>query len=135
MVGIDWKSGEVVWRFNDADHSFPYLSSAALVDDTVIIGGRDKRLRALDAKSGQPHWEFVTKGRIDGSPVIVGERVFIGSGDGNLYALNRATGEELWRFEAGGSFAASPAVANGCLVISTENGVIYCFGSKATADS
>lgn len=130
ILGIDWQIGRVVWRFEDPDRSFPYLSSAAVADDLVIIGGRDKRLRAIDSETGKQRWQFLTKGRIDGSPVVVGQRVFIGSGDGTLYAVKLSTGEELWRYETGSAISASPAVAEGCLVIATEDGLICCFGSK-----
>jgi outer membrane protein assembly factor BamB len=131
ILGIDWQAGQVLWRFEDAERSFPFLSSAAVTGELVILGGRDKRLRALDPKTGEQRWQFVTKGQIDSSPVVVGQRVFVGSGDGNLYAVRLTTGEEVWRFEAGEGISASPAVADGCLVISTEDGVIYCFGSAA----
>jgi outer membrane protein assembly factor BamB len=133
VLGIDWQAGKVIWRFEYQERSFPFMSSAAVSGDLVVIGGRDKRLHALDKRTGQQRWEFVAKGSIDSSPVVVGERVFVGAGDGNLYAVKLATGEETWRFEAGTGISASPAVAAGCLVISTEDGVVYCFGDKPSA--
>ncbi|MCH7591500.1 MAG: PQQ-binding-like beta-propeller repeat protein [Planctomycetes bacterium] len=129
MLGIDWKAGRVEWSFADGDREFPIMSSAAVTDRWVIVGGRDKRVRALDRITGKPQWVFVTNGRVDSSPVVVGDRVFIGSSDGNLYALTLDTGKETWRFEAGGPISASPAVAEGSLVIGTEDGMIYCFGA------
>ena len=128
VIALDWQTGQVLWRFEDTDNSFPFMSSAAVTDGLVLIGGRDKRLRALDPQTGVQRWEFLSKGHIDGSPVIVGQRVFAGSADGNLYAVKLATGEELWRFECGASLYASPAVADECLVISTDDGLVYCFG-------
>ncbi len=133
VLCIDWQAGKVLWRFEDSDRPFPFMSSAAVCGELVLIGGRDKRLRALDANTGRQRWQFVAKGSIDSSPVIVGERVFVGAGDGNLYAVKLATGEEVWRFETGSDISASPAVAAGCVVISTEDGMIYCFGSKPSA--
>ena len=129
MLGIDWKTSRVVWSFADADREFPIMSSAAVTDSRVIVGGRDKRVRSLDRKTGKQQWVFVTKGRVDSSPVVVGDRVFFGSSDGNLYALDMETGKETWRFEAGGPISASPAVADGRLVIGNEDGMIYCFGA------
>ena len=134
VLGIDWQTGKILWRFEDPERSFPFMSSAAISGDLVVIGGRDKRLRGLTADTGKQRWQFVTKGRIDASPVIVGERVFIGSGDGNIFAIKLDTGKELWRFETGSGISASPAVGCDALIISTEDGVIYCFGSKPTGD-
>ena len=129
LVAVDYESGKPDWIFRDDEREFPILSSVALTPDTVYFGGRDKRVRSLDRKSGQQRWSFVTQGRIDSSPVLVGDRLFIGSSDGNLYALDAATGNLRWKYEAG-AISASPAVAHGHLVIGTEDGVLYAFGAK-----
>ncbi len=128
VLGIDWRASRRVWDFTDPERDLPVLSSAAVTEKAVIVGSRDKRLRALNPGTGELLWTFVTKGRIDSSPVVVGRRVFVGSLDGNLYAVDIGTGKELWRFEAGGPISASPAIAAGCLIIGTEDGVIYCLG-------
>ena len=133
VLCIDWKKSRVAWTYENPDRSFPFQSSAAVTDDLVIIGGRDKILHALDAETGKLGWSFRTKGRIDSSPVIVGRRVFVGSSDGNLYGLDLAGGREQWRFEAGAPISASPAVGGGCLVVGTEDGLVYCFGAKVAA--
>ena len=123
------KAAKVVWTYK-AQRNAPIRSSAAVSEDLVIFGSRDKLVTALRAKDGQKAWSFATRSRVDGSPVVVGERVFIGSADGRLYALDRETGHKLWDYEAGGRFTSSPAVARGKLVIGNEDGTLYCFGSK-----
>ena len=130
VLGINWSKGKVEWVFEDEERQFPFMSSAALTDGLVIVGGRDKRLWALDRETGKPRWKFVTQGRIDSSPVVVGERVFVGSSDGRLYAVRLDTGTEVWRFDAGSPITASPAVAAGRLVVGTLDGLLYCFGAK-----
>lgn len=129
VVCVDWRQGRVIWRFEEATGAFPFLSSAALGEDVVLVGGRDKRLRAVDAATGAGRWEFVTRGKVDSSPVRVGERVFVGSADGNVYGVDVRMGRELWRYEAGSAILASPAVGAGSLVISTETGTVLCFGA------
>ncbi len=131
VLGIDWEAGQVVWRFEDPERQFPFLSSAAVTDELVIVGGQDRRVRALEAATGKQRWQFATRGRVDSSPVVSGTRVFFGSADGNLYELDLATGREVWRFEAGGPISASPAVGGGCLVIGTQAGRLYCFAAAA----
>lgn len=127
VLAIDIATKKIVWRFKDEQRELPFLSSAALTDELAIVGGRDKRVHAIELKTGKQRWQFSTKGRIDSSPVVAGKRVFIGSEDGNLYALEIATGKELWRFEAGDGISASPAIGQGCLVIGTHGGALYCF--------
>ncbi len=128
---VDWTTGQTVWTFEDPDRQFPFMSSAAATKTVVVIGGRDKRLRALAADTGQLIWEFAAKSRIDSSPVIVGDRVFVGSDGGILHAVILGTGKPVWKFETGASITASPAVADGCLVIASTDGIVYCFAAKS----
>ena len=130
VLGVDWREGKTLWHYENPERGNPFMSSAALRDGLVLIGGRDKLLHALDAKTGQQRWQLAAKDRIDGSPVIVGDRVYVGDGGGILHAAELATGKEVWRFETGGGIWASPAAGEGCLVISTDEGVVYCFGEK-----
>jgi outer membrane protein assembly factor BamB len=135
VLAVDFARRKVAWRYHHPERQFPFMSSAAVFDGKVIVGGRDKRVRALDAASGKQRWAFVAKGRVDSSPVVVGERVYVGSSDGNLYALDRKTGKRVWRFEAAEPITASPAVGRESLVIGTLDGTLYCFGGQAKGKS
>jgi outer membrane protein assembly factor BamB len=130
VLGINWKTPEIEWRYENRDRHFEFYSSAAATSQVVVVGGRDKMVHALDPASGEARWTFPTKGRVDSSPVIVGSRVFVGSHDGSVYGLELATGKEVWKFTAGGKLTASPAVAHGRMVISNDEGKIFCFGKK-----
>ncbi len=130
FFGIRWGKPEIAWRYQPAEHSAPFRSSAAVTRQWVLVGAQDKSLHALDPKTGALRWRFATRGRVDGSPVVVGDRVFFGSADGRLYAVDLATGKERWRFEAGGAILASPAVAAGRLVVGTSAGELYCLGGR-----
>jgi outer membrane protein assembly factor BamB len=132
VVAFDLRAKRALWRFRDPEREFPYYSSAALLrrgtDTIVVVGGRDKRVHAIDAKSGKAAWTFITRARVDSSPAIAGGRVYVGSSDGKLYALDGATGQKQWEFDAGDAITASPAIAGGRLVVGAQDGRIYCFG-------
>lgn len=128
FFAIDWRQEKVLWRYKNPDRSFPYRSSAVVLPDRLLVGGRDKLMRALAVDDGRELWRFAAKGRIDGSAVVVGRRAFFGAADGRLYAVDIATGEAVWEYEAGGGFASSPAVAAGRLVIGNDDGALLCFG-------
>ena len=132
VVAFNLRTRRVVWRYRDPDREFPYYSSAALLQRpaglTVIVGGRDKIVHAIDAKSGKAAWKFVTRARVDSSPAIAGGRVYVGSSDGKLYVLDGSTGEKQWEFNVGDAITASPAIAAGRLVIGAQDGRVYCFG-------
>lgn len=130
VVAIDWQSMARLWTFEDKKRSFPFYSSPALVNDLVIIGGRDKTMHAFKQSDGSIAWAFRTRGKIEGSAVVVGQRVFFGGGDGNLYELDAATGTKKWDYEIGRPIVASPAVANGRLFIPGQDGFLYCFGQN-----
>ncbi len=132
VVAVDWKKKEIVWRYSAGESEHPFHSSAAVTDQLVVVGGRDKLVHAIDRSTGHKVWTFPTRAKIDSSPVIVGDRVFIGSGDGNLYALGLADGKERWKFNAGKPISAGPAVGEGVLVVGSESrdGKVYCFGKK-----
>ncbi len=133
VLAIGLENVEKVWTYQERDRRhFPYHSSAAITDDLVVVGNGDKRLHCLDRKTGESRWSFLTKGAVDGSPVIAGDRVYFGSADGKLYGANLSDGKEVFRYVGGRPFTASPAVAEGRLVIGSESskGLIYCFGEK-----
>ncbi len=130
VIAINWKDLAVTWRYRSAVGEFPYHSSAALKEDRLLVGGRDKLLHCIDRKTGQEIWSFATRGRIDSSPVIARDRVFFGSDDGHVYEVDLKTGEERWKERIGRRVPGSPAVVDGLLIIgsSERNGKLYAFG-------
>ncbi|NIP84651.1 MAG: PQQ-binding-like beta-propeller repeat protein, partial [Planctomycetales bacterium] len=113
VLAIDWREPKIIWSYQHPQRRLSYRSSPAVRGGTVVIGGRNKQVEALNVATGERRWSYSTRGRVDSSPVIVGNRVFVGSSDGRLYSLDLATGRELWQHDAGGGFSASPAVAGG----------------------
>lgn len=129
FLAVDWKKGAILWQFEAKRGAQPFYSSAAVTDELVIAGSRDKHLRAWQRQTGKEVWAFATKGRVDSSPVVVGQRVVVGSLDGHLYVLDLTRGTELARFELG-AIAGSPAVGGQCIVVATFAGEIHCLGAK-----
>lgn len=127
VLAVDWKNEELLWRYSHPEKDFPFYSSAAVTDDVVVIGGRDKLLHALDPATGESRWTFPTRSRVDPSPVIAGDRVFALSGNGDLHVLELGSGKELWRYEIAAPVVASPAVGADYLVVSTDDGEVLAF--------
>jgi outer membrane protein assembly factor BamB len=130
FLAVDWKKGQVLWRFEAARRSQAFFASAAVTDKLVVAGSRDKRVYGLDRKTGQEIWSFLTDGRVDSSPVVAGNRVCVGSQDGCLYLLDLTTGRAVQKINLDGPVSASPAVGGRCLVIGTQKGTVYCLGAK-----
>jgi outer membrane protein assembly factor BamB len=128
VVGASVRQKRILWRYQRKAAQFPFYSSAAAAGDRIVVGGRDKLVHCLNARTGKAIWTFATKARVDSSPAIADGRVYIGSNDGHFYVLDLASGKKLWDFEAGAPLSASPAIAAGRVVIGSQDGRLYCFG-------
>ena len=128
VLALDLAAREVRWRYADPDRQFPFYSSAALDDGRVIVGGRDRRIHAIDADTGEAAWTFTTRARVDSSPVVAGGRVYVGASDGRFYVLDAASGEQLWAFDTGADIVTSPAIAGGRVAVGAYDGLLYVFG-------
>ena len=93
---------QLKWAFG-----FPGASAAnaqpAVVGGVLFVGGTDRKLHALDAKSGCTIWTYatdapvrtaVTFGPIPGTDQFA---VFFGDVSANAYALNATTGALVWK--------------------------------------
>lgn len=127
VLMVNLKDRNIGWRYEHPQRKFPFYSSAALFQDRIVVGGRDKMVHGLNA-AGKGVWTFSTNARVESSPAIAGGRVFVGSNDGRFYVLNLNTGAKLWEFTAGAPISASPAIAQGRIVIGAQDGRLYCFG-------
>ncbi|MDQ3665599.1 MAG: PQQ-binding-like beta-propeller repeat protein [Acidobacteriota bacterium] len=127
VLMVNLKGRSIGWRYQHPERKFPFYSSAAVVQNRIVLGGRDKMVHGLDA-AGKGVWTFTTQARVESSPAIAGGRVFVGSNDGRFYVLNLTTGAKLWEFTAGAPLSASPAIARGRIVIGAQDGRLYCFG-------
>jgi len=130
VLGIDLKLDKVIWSYENPERQFPYISSAALAEDRLIVGGRDKTVHALSLSDGKELWSHRTRAKVDSSPVLSGKHAFVGSLTGELFAFEIATGKIAWKFDAGSGVMATPAIADGRLVVGTVDGQLYCFGNK-----
>jgi outer membrane protein assembly factor BamB len=51
-MALDLQSKKLLWRYTPKDRQFPLYSSAAIADGKVVLGGRDKMVHALEARTG-----------------------------------------------------------------------------------
>ena len=127
VLGVSLSQHKIMWRYQHPTRKFPFYSSAAVTQDRVVVGGRDKLVHGLTL-AGKNVWTFATRARVESSPAIAGGKVFVGSNDGRFYVLSLSNGSKLWEFTAGAPLSASPAIANGRIVIGSQDGKLYCFG-------
>ena len=78
--------GAKLWEFETGEQVG--ASPAVGSDGTVYVGSRDKKLYAINGKTGQKLWEFQTGDWVSSSPAIGTDgTVYVGSNDKKLYAI------------------------------------------------
>ena len=113
------KHERFLWKFKTGGSV--YSSPAIGSNGTVYVGSFDKKLYAINGKTGDKLWEFKAGDNVENSPAIGSDgTVYIGSDDGKLYAINPKTGDKLWEFYPLEGVGSSPAIG--------PNGTVY-FGS------
>jgi len=132
VLAVNWKTLKRGWEFEAKRRQQPFYSSAAVTTDLVVIGGRDKRVYALDRATGKEKWSFVTEGNVDASPVVVGSRVYVGclSNTGEFYALDLATGKLAQAITLDSAVGGTVGVGPDCLLVGTDKGTLYKLGTK-----
>jgi len=103
------KHERFLWKFETGAEvwSSPAIGS----DGTLYVGSSDKKVYALDGKSGVKNWEFETGDEVLSSPAIGSDgTVYVGSGDKKVYALNGKTGAKNWEFDTKDEVYCSPSI-------------------------
>jgi outer membrane protein assembly factor BamB len=118
------ENGRTVWRYDGNPGG--YYSTPAIADGRIWIGGEDRRLHCVDARSGKQIWTFKTGGGVWCSPCVVDGKVLFGSRDANFYCLDANTGKEFWRVRLDGRIISSPCIVDGVIWIGTATGYFYC---------
>ena len=118
--------GEVreAWRF-ETEHGL--ISDPVLSGGTLLIGGIDRTLHAVDAETGEERWSFKTDNWFWGRPLVNDGTVYAPNLDGRLYALNLEDGSAAWDapFEAEEPLRSAPVLAGEVLVIVDRGGNVY----------
>ncbi len=129
LFNIDLKTVKATWQFEPMSGGHAIRGSAAITDDFVLYASLDKRVYAVDRKSGALQWAYVGKGRFESSPIVVGQHVIIGGGDGRVCVLQLKTGKKVWDFELGGSIMDAAAIGERTVYIGSDAGKLYAFES------
>lgn len=110
-----------------------FHSSPLVVDGILYVGSGLNHVYALDAGSGQIHWQYTTDHVVNSSPALAEGVVYIGSDDGHLYALDASNGQLLWRHKTNGPVLSSPTAAGGVVYVGSADGNIYALSAAAPA--
>lgn len=77
----------------------PLWAGPVVAQNTVLVGGDDGRVHALDLVSGRARWVAATGGPVRGRLTVSEGVVYVPSDDGWLHALNLGDGSRRWRVQ------------------------------------
>lgn len=94
VLALDWKTGELVWKFQagPTNEEFFMSSTPVVSEDRVFIGGLDGIVYALDGNSGEVLWKRDLGGRVSTSMLLGGGSLYVGTSTHHLYRLEPKSG-------------------------------------------
>ncbi len=125
---------DVAWRTSlEGDLSPPVVAGGRVF---VSVKGRNM-VAALDARTGEKEWFFLTGAPVDSPPTIHRGLALFGCTDGWVYALRAADGGLVWKFRAAPqetylqAFGTLQSVwpVHGSLLV--MDGTIYCVAGRS----
>lgn len=93
VYALDAESGETNWQYAIGDE---VVSTPAIDDETVYIGGSDGVLYALDTDSGDVEWSYDTGDMIWSTPAVAFGTVYFADWNGAVHAVSASSGEVDW---------------------------------------
>jgi outer membrane protein assembly factor BamB len=153
LFAVDEETGRLRWSRRTGAalpfNTYPagawdvWASSPTVTGATVVIGGADGMIYALDLATGKARWAFRTGGRVRATPAVADGTVIVGSWDGRVYALDLATGQERWVHRTIGdtldsgkfgfdrrALQSSPAIAEGRVFVGSRDGGLYALDAR-----
>ncbi len=95
-------SGEVLWTTRITPRvgtlCLPHAVTAPGLPRLVIVAEGERRLVALDLRTGEPRWSFTARHAGTFRMRRAGRLLVVVSGDATVTALDLASGEVVWRF-------------------------------------
>ncbi|MGA2617243.1 MAG: PQQ-binding-like beta-propeller repeat protein [Thermoguttaceae bacterium] len=97
LYALDATTGDERWVYPT---EMPLGHSPTVIDGVAYVGCFDRRMHAMDAKTGQGIWLSDPAGAgFNTNPVFADGRLYAGNRDGVFYCMDAKTGKTLWRFE------------------------------------
>jgi outer membrane protein assembly factor BamB/tetratricopeptide (TPR) repeat protein len=118
----------VLWKYptSAAIRTGPALDPAS---PTLFLAGGDRRLHAVDRRTGAALWTEDLDD-VPGGPAVVGDLVVAGTASGAVFARETSTGRPRWRAQVGGAVVAAPVAVRDLIVLGAGDGVLYALRAR-----
>lgn len=130
----DIEEGVALLWTSQADYQVS--SSPVVVNNTIYLGSKKKKLYALNSKTGQQKWQFAVQSRVISTPAVNEGTVYFGTAaqeadTGNFYAVDAETGQKIWQLETEGAiYYSAPKIEDNILYFGDKKGNLYAVNAK-----
>ena len=138
-VYVAWSDGHVFARRPDTGESLTrgplfsapeaFNATPLLADGSLYCASDLGRLHALDARTGQPLWEFDAQAPIRYAPQMSDGKLYFASDAGKVYCLDE-TGKKLWVTQLEAAPSGQGALVGDTLIIATIRGNVYALNLR-----
>ena len=114
-------------------------ASPVVADGVVYVLDGSGVVHAIDAKTFEVKWRFVTKGGAGNcnnvaAPAVVGEYLHVGTTAGYYYVLSRETGKVVKRIDCKEPIFSAPAVGKGRVYFATLGARVFAVSPKGKVE-
>jgi outer membrane protein assembly factor BamB len=128
VVGVDAKTGKLLWHYDEPANGTANISTPIFRDDAVFAasayntgGGRARIVRSGDGFRAEEDYFLKELQNHHGGLVLVGDYLY-GTGGGELFCVNFKTGKVAWKNKSVGK--GSVVYADGRLYVRSERGPV-----------
>ncbi|MGW0467711.1 caspase, EACC1-associated type [Streptomyces sp. NPDC003027] len=126
IVAVNPESGQLLWSF---DTKARLASAPVVADGTLIFGDTDRRLVALDTRTGARLWakEKKTEGLLLHQPLVAGDTLFTADRAANLASWKLPTGRKVRSQDllVSPDPHGSPAISDGVMYVTSSQGDVH----------
>lgn len=140
---IEPKSGRIIVR-KEMPYNLDVTSSPLLTDKLIVFGTADRGVVALDSKTLEPAWNFLTddalvytapytrtfSATVETSPVKAGDVICVAASDGTVYGIDASTGRRAWKYSTGAPIFGTPAFTGNTMIFSDYGGNVYALSGR-----
>lgn len=105
------------------------FATSTVYNNLVLLCSADKYIYALDKRTGEIIWKFLTGGAMVSYPVVRNGVIYVGSYDNYVYALNVSDGSLIWKFRTD-DILFSPAVADEYVYAAGLDKCLYALNAR-----
>lgn len=125
VMAFDADNGDRIW---EAETGLRASAGPGAGEDTIVVGGLDGTVVALDA-DGNEIWRSPVTSEVLSVPAVSGRRVVVRCIDGRVFGFDRRTGQRVWIYDHSVPLltlrgTSDPIIRAGQAIIGLDNGQV-----------